>query len=303
MSMPSSSDAVATMAARAPDFSLSSASKRILRDKEPWCAATRLSPSLSVSRWETRSASRLVWTNTMVVRWPSMWAAMRSNTSVPVLVRGDGADFLIGHLDGERHLALVAHVHDSAIGSAVLLTPFRADEQARYLVNRLLRGAQADALEPIITKRVEPLQRERQMRAPLIARDRVYLVHDHGARGLQNLAAALGRQEDIERLGRGDEDVGAFFEHEPSLARRGVAGSHRHANLGKLHALFSRERADFAQRLLQILLDVVAERLQAERCRPGGRRLRVHPQARPESANRATTRRRPASCPCPWAPR
>ena len=75
----------------------------------------------------------------------------------PVLVRGDGADILIGHLDCERHLALVAHVHDGAIGSAVLPTPPRADEQARYLVNRFLRGAQSDALEPIITKRVEPL--------------------------------------------------------------------------------------------------------------------------------------------------
>ena len=63
----------------------------------------------------------------------------------PVLVRGDGADILIGHLYGQFHLALVAHVHDSAIGSAVFLS-FRADEQARNLINRLLRGAQADAL-------------------------------------------------------------------------------------------------------------------------------------------------------------
>ena len=168
----------------------------------------------------------------------------------PILVRGDGADILIGHLDCERHLALVAHVHDSAFRSAVLLPPFRADEQARYLVNRLLRGAQSDALEPIITKRVQTLQRKRQVRAPLIARDRVNLIHDDGARGFQHLAASLGRQEDVERFGRGDEDVGAFFEHEPAFSRRGIAGAHRHANLGKLHAFFSRERADFAQRLL-----------------------------------------------------
>ena len=180
----------------------------------------------------------------------------------PVLVRGDGADVLIGHLDGKRHLALVAHVHDRAIGSAVPFSSFRADEQAGNFLDRLLRGAQADALEPRIAKGVEPLQRERQVRAALVPRHGVNLVHDDGARALQHFSAALGRQEDVERLGRGDEDVGAFFEHEPALARRRVARAHRHADFRQLHALFLRERADLAQGFLQVFLDVVAERLQ-----------------------------------------
>ena len=64
----------------------------------------------------------------------------------PVLVRGDGADILIGHLYGQLHLALVTHVHDSAIGSAVLVLSFSADEQARDLADRLLRGAETDTL-------------------------------------------------------------------------------------------------------------------------------------------------------------
>ena len=76
----------------------------------------------------------------------------------PVLMRGDGADILIGHLDRELHLSLVAHVHDGAIGSAVFSCSFRADEQARYLVYRFLRGAEADTLEPGAAQRVEPLQ-------------------------------------------------------------------------------------------------------------------------------------------------
>ena len=100
------------------------------------------------------------------------------------------------------------------------------------------------------------------MRAALIPRDRVNLVHDDGARSLQHFSAALGRQENVERFGRRDEDVGAFFEHEPALARGRVAGAHRHANLRQFHALFLRKRANLAQRFLQVLLDVVAERLQ-----------------------------------------
>ena len=115
----------------------------------------------------------------------------------PVLVRGDGADILIGHLDGKLHLALVAHIHDRAIGGAVLPAPACADEKARNLRNRLLRGAQADALQPRPAKGVQTLQRERQMCAALVARDGVNLVHDDGARGLQHLSAALGRQEDV----------------------------------------------------------------------------------------------------------
>ena len=55
---------------------------------------------------------------------------------------------------------------------------------------------------------------------------------------------------------------GAFFEHEPALARGRIAGTHRHADFGKLHAISLRERADFAQGFLQVLLDVVAERLE-----------------------------------------
>ena len=68
MSMPSSSDAVATSTFSSPRFSRCSAASRCSFARLPWCAATRSSPSRS-DRWRaTRSAMRRVLTKTSVVR-------------------------------------------------------------------------------------------------------------------------------------------------------------------------------------------------------------------------------------------
>ncbi len=68
MSMPSSSEDVATMARSVPDFSASSTSRRCSRASAPWCARTRSSPASSFSREASRSARRRAFTNTMVER-------------------------------------------------------------------------------------------------------------------------------------------------------------------------------------------------------------------------------------------
>ena len=47
MSMPSSSDAVATTARSSPLFSRASASRRSARERLPWCGSTAFSPSRS----------------------------------------------------------------------------------------------------------------------------------------------------------------------------------------------------------------------------------------------------------------
>ena len=67
MSMPSSSEAVATMTLSWPAFRRCSASKRVSLLSEPWCAATAVSPSRS-ARWrETRSTMRRVFAKISVV--------------------------------------------------------------------------------------------------------------------------------------------------------------------------------------------------------------------------------------------
>ena len=81
ISMPSSSDAVATSTFSWPAFSFCSASSRSSLASEPWCAATCSLPSSS-PRWRAvRSAMRRVLTNTRVVACWSTSSAMRAYTS------------------------------------------------------------------------------------------------------------------------------------------------------------------------------------------------------------------------------
>ena len=78
MSMPSSREAVATIARRRPALSLSSASRRRSRERLPWWLATASSPS-SLESWAAmRSAILRVFTKTRVVRWVRTSSAMRS---------------------------------------------------------------------------------------------------------------------------------------------------------------------------------------------------------------------------------
>ena len=78
MSIPSSSDAVATIARRRPAFSRSSASSRRSRDRLPWWLATASSPSSFESWAAMRSAILRVFTKTSVVRCVRISSAMRS---------------------------------------------------------------------------------------------------------------------------------------------------------------------------------------------------------------------------------
>ncbi len=77
-SMPSSSEAVATSTLTWPSLSLRSASRRSLRERLPWWAATFSSPNLSPRWCAMRSASRRVLTNTSVERWVFTSSTSRS---------------------------------------------------------------------------------------------------------------------------------------------------------------------------------------------------------------------------------
>ena len=81
MSMPSSSEAVATKARSSPARRRSSTRSRRSLDRLPWWAATSSAPSRSPSRWASRSDIRRVLTNTRVVRWPRTCSAIWSMTS------------------------------------------------------------------------------------------------------------------------------------------------------------------------------------------------------------------------------
>jgi hypothetical protein len=95
--------------------------------------------------------------------------------------------------------------------------------------------------------------------AALVARHRVDLVDDDRAHRAQHRAPALAREEDVERLRRGDEDVRGLPRHRRALARRRVSGPDEHARSRTRHrASRAREaaRRDFS--------DVVPERLEGQ---------------------------------------
>ena len=60
----------------------------------------------------------------------------------------------------------------------------------------------------------------------LVRADGVHLVDDHRVDAAQRLARGRGQQQE-QRLGRGDQDVGRAPGEQPALVGRGVAGAHR----------------------------------------------------------------------------
>ena len=68
MSMPSSSEDVATIAGSVPLFSRSSISCRFSRATDPWCASASSSPAASLIAAASRSASRRLLAKIIVER-------------------------------------------------------------------------------------------------------------------------------------------------------------------------------------------------------------------------------------------
>ena len=134
-------------------------------------------------------------------------------------------------------------------------------EEARDLVERALRGREADALRWSVGDRVEALERQREVRAALGGCERVDLVDDDGLDAAQDLAR-LRSEHQVERLGRGDEDVGRRAGDVLALFRGCVARAHGHGRRReRLAETLGRER-DAGERRAQVLLDVDGERAQ-----------------------------------------
>ena len=125
----------------------------------------------------------------------------------------------------------------------------RAHQEAAHVFERLLRRREPDALQRLRAGRVgggerfEALERQREVRAALVAGERVDLVDDDRLDGLENPPAALAGEQDVERLGRGHQDVRRLAQHRRARLGRRVAGAHEHADLGQLGSSL----ADFEQ--------------------------------------------------------
>ena len=170
---------------------------------------------------------------------------------LPGLVRADGRQGRVRHLDREVEAAVMAGVDQGAIAPG-------ADQQARRLLQRLLRRRQPDALQRPAGQRLEPLERQRQVRPALVAGDGVDLVHDDCAHAPQHGAPALAGQQDVERLRGRDQDVRRPPPHRRARRRQRVSRAHQDAHLRQRRVA----RAQLLERRLQVLLHVVAERFE-----------------------------------------
>ncbi len=103
---------------------------------------------------------------------------------------------------------------------------------------------------------------QREVAAALVAGEGVDLVDDDGADVAQRRAAALGGEHQVERLGRGDQDVGRAFHDRRAVGLRRVAGADGGADLGQVEAELRGDLADLGERRFEVALDVVAERLE-----------------------------------------
>ncbi len=148
----------------------------------------------------------------------------------------------------DRHRALTARLREAA-------------EEARDLVERALRGREPDALGWRVGERLEPFQREHQVRAALRGCERVDLVDDDGLHAPQRLAR-LGGEHEVERFGRGDEDVGRVADELLAFLARRVAGAHGDGRWRERLAETLGREGDARKRGAQVLLDVEGERAQ-----------------------------------------
>ena len=102
---------------------------------------------------------------------------------------------------------------------------------------------------------------EREVGAALGAGDGVDLVDDDGLDAAQRLAR-LGGQQQEQRLGRGDEDVGGLARELAALVGGGVTGADGDAHVGRLEAEALGGLPDAGEGAAEVALDVDGEGLE-----------------------------------------
>ena len=171
-----------------------------------------------------------------------------------------------------------------------------AGEERADLVDRPDRRGQPDPLGRPGEQRVEPFQRQRQVRAALGAGHRVHLVDDHRLHPAQRLPGRGGEQQE-QRLRRGDQHVRRRAGERAALVGRGVAGAHADRDLRVAEAEPARRLADAGERRAQVALHVDGQRLERGDVQHPAALRALRRLGLGGRAGRAPTGTRPASCP------
>ena len=180
----------------------------------------------------------------------------------PDVVSDDGAQLLLRKLDPEVQIPLMARIDDFTVGLAIRQNAFRPDQQPGYIFDGLLGCAETDALERSLRELLQAFEGQRQMRSPLILGYGVNFIDNNGLGVFQESPTSFGRQQDIERLRRGDENMRRVADHRLPLMGRGIPGTHGDSDAGQENSLRVGQPIDLCQRRLKIFRNVIAQRLQ-----------------------------------------
>ena len=171
--------------------------------------------------------------------------------STPHLITRHRAQFVTRYFHRQFHLAAMADVDNLR----------RVAEEAGDFFQGLYGCRKTDSLRPP-GQPVQPRQRERQMTSPLIVRHRVNLIDNHGPHAGEHFARPFGGQQNVERLRRSHQNVRRFAQHPLAIRRARVARSQPDPDGRQLDTALLSQRADLGQRPFQILVNIVAQRLE-----------------------------------------
>ena len=271
--MPSSSELVVTSAGQLARLERPLELETPLARHRPWYGRASSAPASSLRRAAIRSACARLFTKTSVVRAPRDRLQRERDDRRPdrppnVREVGDG------RADGEVHRFDQPAVDDldrrgmlvGRRGAAV-----RAARSRRGTARSRRAAAgwpRADALRSVApdadAERVEPLERRARDATPRLVPATAWISSTITARTPgKSVRPALRREQDVERFRRRDQDVRRDAQHPRARRRLGVAGPDGHADLGKRLARAASNRSrELGERLLEVAVDVVAERLE-----------------------------------------
>ena len=225
--MPSSSDAVATTARSSPFFRRVSASWRSVRDRLPWCGRTTLGPRRSAER--VRDAFR----QTARIDEDERGALAEDVAGqaivdfLPHLAGGDRAEFVVGDLDGEVHLAAVSDVDDARYRARDMrppprwAAPWRKGRSVADACERWRSGEPASA--PDASRACRPRRHGSHRRSTVRT---VRSISPRSLRGQQNEQGLRRRDQNVRRL----------LAHSLAIRGRCVAGANRGPDGRQRHA-------------------------------------------------------------------
>jgi hypothetical protein len=136
------------------------------------------------------------------------------------------------------------------------------NQESSDLLDWFLRRRQADTRQAPAAQRFEAFERQRQMRAALVRRQRVDFVDDYRARARQHRATGFGTKQDVQRFRGRDDDVWRLPAHAVAFGLRRVAGAHDRADFDVRQTEHHQFVADTVQRRFEIDADIVRQRLE-----------------------------------------